>query len=52
MSRTGAYYSDQHSLYHNQCQAMGTRFDVILHGQSGELAEGVFNSMVSELLMN
>ena len=28
---------------------MGTRFDVILHGQSGELAEGVFNSMVSEL---
>jgi thiamine biosynthesis lipoprotein len=47
-----AYYSDEHGLYHNHCQAMGTRLDVILHGverPSGDQAFKMIYSTVSEL---
>jgi thiamine biosynthesis lipoprotein len=47
-----AYYSGDHMLYHNHCQAMGTRLDIIFHGvekPEGDEAFSVVYSRISEL---
>ncbi|HEC42786.1 MAG TPA: FAD:protein FMN transferase [Bacteroides sp.] len=41
-SSESAYYSGEHGLYHNHCQSMGTRLDVIMHGLEEEKAEQAF----------
>ena len=49
VKRSGAYYSSEHSLYHNHSQVMGTRLDVIFQGQDMELSEKAFEYILSEL---
>ncbi|MFC2098191.1 FAD:protein FMN transferase [Bacteroidota bacterium] len=45
-----AYYSSEFGLYHNHCQAMGTRLDAVIHGVEQDAGERAFEKICSELV--